>query len=110
VAERPDLRAGPPEMSTAEFEHRMGLRKEVRHRYCSGAASTASVGATVYSVPASLIVRQAPAGAPLHHHFCGEACRERVVKSIDGVSPPLGPGAVHIAPGPPSVLRKVVLG
>jgi hypothetical protein len=97
-------------MSTAGFEHQMGLRKEVRHRYCRGAASTVSVGATVRSVPASLTVREAPASAPLHPHFCGEGCRERIVKSIDGVFPPLGPGAVHIAPGPPFVLMKVVLG
>lgn len=104
------VRAGPPQRSTAEFEHQMGLRKEVRHRYCSGAASTVPVGATVHSVPASLTVRKAPASAPLRRHFCGEACHERIVKSIDGVLPPLGPGAVHIAPGPLTALRKVILG
>jgi hypothetical protein len=98
-------------MNTAEFEHQMGLRKEVRHRYCCGAASAVSVGGTVRSlVPASLTVRKAPASAPPHRQFCGGACRERIVKSIDGVLPPLGPGAVHIAPGPPFALMKVVLG
>src|SRR6266480_6610143 len=103
---RPDPGPDRLQLSTAQFHH-MVSRKEVGHRYCCGAASAAAVGGiTVFRTRRCDPVagdRKQRSGPPCS---CGGwgSTGSAPVKSVDGVLPLLGPGAVGYAPGPPFIL------
>ena len=108
---RPDPGPDRLQLSTAQFHH-MVSRKEVGHRYCCGAASAAAVGGTT-------VFRTRPcdpvAGDRMQRSDPPRSCGgwgstgRAPVKSVDGVLPLSGPGAVGYAPGPPFV-REGFLG
>src|SRR6266480_490014 len=103
---RPDPGPDRLQLSTAQFHH-MVSRKEVGHRYCCGAASDAAVGGiTVFRTRRCDPVagdRKQRSGPPCSCGGCGSTV-SAAVKSLDGVLPLLGPGAVGYAPGPPFIL------